>query len=200
MIDIIDMIDSIHKLPIVIVATARSGSTSLGLALARHYKVQWLNEPYHFPDTAHQLSAHHVNKIPYVTKFLIHQLPALEIHQTILNSDCFKIKLLRNNLVDQIVSLYIGEQTNNWSQQELSIPDYTVALDSQSMFRTVFNVCYNNKKLENLKINFDLELSYENLNFKETSEKIKFKTSPPTNINDIIELATEQLNKFDIKI
>ena len=194
------MIDSIHKLPIVIVATARSGSTSLGLALARHYKVQWLNEPYHFPDTAHQLSDHHVNKIPYVTKFLIHQLPALEIHQTILNSDCFKIKLLRNNLVDQIVSLYIGEQTNNWSQQELSIPDYTVALDSQSMFRTVFNVCYNNKKLENLKINFDLELSYENLNFKETSEKIKFKTSPPTNINDIIELATEQLNKFDIKI
>jgi hypothetical protein len=199
----IDIINSIHKLPIVIVATPRSGSSWLGKRLAKHYNVDWLCEPWNSKENCIKLEQNYIDSTPYVTKFLIHQLPALEMHQTILNSDCFKIKLSRNNLIDQVVSLYIARKREIWSQPVKSISEYIVPVDLADMSICIAHLIYYTKMLNDCEIKFDLELSYEMLDFEECSDNTNFKTSQPTNIGDIYKLASNLIvmhNKYNLTL
>jgi hypothetical protein len=185
-----NIIDSIHKLPIVIVATPRSGSSWLGKRLARHYSVDWLYEPWNSKENCIKLEQNYIDSIPYVTKFLIHDLSKLDIHQKVLNSNCFKIKLMRNNLLDQAVSLYIARKRNIWRQPVKSISEYIVPVDPADMSICIGRLMYYTKMLNDCEIKFDLELSYEMLDFEECSDNAHFKTSQPTNIDDIYKLAS----------
>ena len=184
------VINSINKLPIVIVANYRTGSSALGQYLAKYHNVDWLPEPYHHPDNASKLQQNYINNTGYVTKFIVDQIPNLEIHQKVLSSDCFKIRLVRDNLAEQVASYYIASSLNKWRQHEPVVPEYSIPLNIDKMSSLAKIIIDNNALLKNLDIKFDLDLSYENLNFNPAVKHFfSYKTTLPTNIIEIIELA-----------
>jgi LPS sulfotransferase NodH len=185
------ILDTINRLPIIIVANYRTGSSALGRHLAERHAVDWIAEPYHFPERRTRLQQHCANNTPYVAKIIVDQLLELDVHQTALHSQCFKIRLIRDNLVEQVVSYYIASQKNQWRQAVPIIPSYEVPVDVATMELVANKIISNNVLLRNLPIKFDLDLSYEALNFDELPQKANYKTTQPTNRDTIVELAKQ---------
>lgn len=187
------MIDNISQLPIVIVANYRTGSSSLGRYLAQRFSVDWLPEPFHDLERRIKLQQCHSNNTKYVTKFIVDQIPEYAIHQTILESDCFKIRLSRQNLLQQVASYYIAFQRNLWKQEATLQKPYTVTLDHAKMQYAVDKIVNNNLLLKNLDIKFDLDLVYEDLDFSQVTQPINQKTTQPVNIDQVLELAQQTI-------
>ena len=183
------MINSINRLPVVIVANYRTGSSELGQQLAKQHNVPWIPEPYHFPEHQARLTDYYHNNKNYVAKFIVDQLPHLSIHQQVLETSCFKIRLTRDNKLEQLVSYYIATQSNTWRQTKPTIPEYQVDINAQVMQDLATTLYNNDKLLSESDIEFDITCSYESLKLDQIKQTTLFKTTRPNNINQVIQLA-----------
>jgi hypothetical protein len=188
-----------NKRPIVIVASARSGSSAFASYVGRMHKIKIWSEPSFNIEGLESfkkwLKAENTN---YVLKIITYQLVDNELFQTILKTDCYKIKLTRSNKVEQIASHYIGHCTDIWNAPDKYArgTEYTVPVDL-TLINSIINVVVTNDKLfDSFDIKFDETLTYEEListiNLDNTGV---VKIIPPTNYNEIKRVIEEEYAK-----
>ena len=177
------MIQNITKWPVVILANYRSGSTELGYQIARTYGVDYYPEPIRQIDNTIETISKRLdlgdNK--FVVKFMPDQLDQNPIHKRLLDIESFKIKITRDNIVEQSTSYYIAKMTDNWAQTVDSIPDYYVENNKEVMEKVICVLLQNNHSLDNLPIVYDAIVKYEDLDFSKLTKVVNRKTTPPSN-------------------
>jgi hypothetical protein len=196
----------VTKWPVIIIATPRSGSTELAFQLWKEYNLK--RYPTEFQNIYSDSSIDHltetikcfpepnkddshydfVNTInsgnsDYIAKFMVDQIGNYSPLDKLLESDCFKIRLLRENLEDQIVSLYIARVRNNWHQFSVDVAEYEVPVDVTLLRECIVNIKFVDTQLRNAQIDFDVTVTYETMKFGESVDC--FKITPPTNVNKI---------------
>jgi len=183
--------------PVIIVANYRTKSTALLNSIGHMYKVKKYGEPGapHLPDRKKKFLNHfYSGDKNYVVKTMADQLKNLHELMTLLQSDCFKIKLTRKDILEQIVSHYISSMTKTWVQHIPTRDSYTVGIDYELINKSINYILYNNKELENIKIQFDIITTFEELGDNIPCTRI-YKTTRPKNYNlikKIIERVYEQ--------
>lgn len=186
------MIEQITRWPVLIVSNYRSGSTALLGSLENNPVYSVYGEPRIIPGairTDKFLQKYHKGEKNYIVKTIIDQIPDMPELQYLLNSDCFKIRLIRDNLVDQVTSYYVSLKTEVWNiESEIDNLSRTVEIDDRIIHFAIETICKNEIDLRNLNIKFDLELVYEDLGtmYNIATGQLKFiRLIPPENINEI---------------
>ena len=106
--------------------------------------------------------------------------------KSMIHSDrCYKIKIIRNNIVEQIASFYIYKNRNVWSYTDNNVDDYQYTLDIpiniEEMNNCIKWIIYQNNIIKNLKT--ELTLFYED--FSEVNSIFK-KTPRPSNYDVLL--------------
>jgi len=175
----------ITKFPIIIFSNYRTGSTALGHYLSKKTGLEYVNEPiYRKIDFDALMSYRNSGNKNYILNFMADHAEQDNFYKTILEEDSFKIKLKRQNKIDQISSYYIAAMTNTWITEKSNIiNDYSVQLDKDVLRQSFRRILHNDMLIDSCKVNFDLSLTYEELGFL---EGIHLKlTVPPKNINAV---------------
>lgn len=195
------------KWPVVIIATPRSGSTEFAFQLWKKFNSVSYPEEFknatttesfdHLPNTIscfiepnknekdyeqlmQKVSAGDTN---YIVKFMASSVGNDELLDRILGTDCFKIKLDRSSLEDQIISLYIATVAGRWDQHTADADDFTVPINVQEAHKCANIMKRQRTQLQSLAINFDADFIYEELDFAAPVDC--FKNKQPTNIEAI---------------
>jgi hypothetical protein len=183
---------NISKFPVLIISNYRTGSSALSDWIGRNYTIPSIGEPIHWPDKMLALTSMiKNNNLQFCCKFHIDQIQPGDIHSQLLEMNSYKIKITRNDLVAQITSYYIASVRNIWKQDTANIPTYVLPVDLELISRLTKIIIDNNEKLNNSNIDFDLEIRHEDLNF---TLPLRFKTTPPANINEITSAVTLSIN------
>lgn len=186
-----------------IVANYRTGSSALASSIGRnlniakgtgdisiseHLKAPVFTEPHYRPNDMIIFKDYLANNNNlFVLKVIVDQLDTVEEYKSVLNRDCFKIKLYRENKIDQIVSYYIATITKTWSHK-INTPQqqYFVTLDEHVAKYAVDQILFNDRLLDQLPTKFDITTTYEQLGIIENTELVK--TMQPTNIQRITKM------------
>ena len=198
----------ISKWPVIIVANYRSGSTVYATHLSNLYDVPYYLEPWHTPETRGKKWGPHVNGVKqdfydhyhskdskYILKFMPDQINKLTPYSALLNSNCFKIKLYRQDEIASIVSSYISFMRGKWWTTSNEITkNYSLEINDDVIIRSIYMITRNNFCLHNLNINYDKVITYESLGTISKTEYVK--THMPDNIVDICNRVTEIYNNL----
>ena len=189
------MIDiNVTKFPIVIVANFRTGSTALGQYLSNKYKLPFFSEPFHneniglFDDHKKKYMALTLNSInnQFVVKFMPSQISDFNNYEDIFYNDGFKIRLNRNDKVDQIVSLYIAEKRDKFFKLKNEFKEkYEIPVDINHMYVVAKVIIRNDFLLKVLPCKYDIDLIYEDLGTIENTDHVL--TDQPDNIEELRE-------------
>ena len=175
------------KWPIVILTNYRTGSNTLGYALAEQYSAKYFEEPSQDPTRLVDFKQFYYERgqdQKYIIKFMIDQLDDLDVYQELLATDCHKIRLLRLNEVEQCVSYYVAMRRQLWKQETPVIDaPYSVDINLRTMSWTTCAILQNNADLRASELKFDEDLIYEELSLPK--EPRFFKTTQPENIDEI---------------
>lgn len=184
------MID-IDRWPALIYTNYRSGSTELGIQLAKNHGVKFYSEPYgrknaegYDVEKLADFIRSYYTEEKYIVKFMPDQLRGMKEYQQLFKGNCFKIRLQRSSELDQIVSFYIAMQTLNWRQVNPQ-DTYTVPIDDLVIKNSIGIVIGNNNMLKYSSVKFDLDLDYEEI--KTLYPDSSTKTTQPENIEEIRE-------------
>ena len=189
-----------NKRPIVIIASTRSGSTAFASYIGEMHKIKiWMEPSFNiegFEAFKRWLKAENAD---YVLKIIAHQLVNNEVFQTILENNCYKIKLTRANKIDHIVSQYIAHSTWIWNSGDKYARgiEYTVDIDNDLIKDTIKQVIDNDRIFDNLDINFDETHTYEELiNTVNLDSTGMVKIKPPINYDEIKAVIEEEYAKY----
>lgn len=187
----------ITRWPVVIYANYRSGSNVLGKSLAAEHGAKWHPEPIKdITRCTSFLNQYHSNDRRYIVKFMPDQKDKIKETKDILNSDCFKIRLIRKDEFEQIVSYYIASCRDQWVQDTSTVEEYTMGIDYNMLDFVIDTIKKNNKKLHEDQTIFDYTLFYEDLSFEDNSSRI-FKTTPPKNIDSLRSIIKRIYDKYE---
>jgi LPS sulfotransferase NodH len=180
--------------PVVIYANYRTGSTALGYWLAQKYNCKYFNEPIYRKPVFDEFTEHYKSgNTQYVIKFMGDHILEDDLYKNLLTTDAFKIRLYRENKVEQIASYYVSAVTKRWrTTAEDNIEDYNLPLDTDMLKESIRRITYNDQLLDESTINFDLTCSYESLGFLDDVHLTL--TKQPTNIKTIHSLTRSLLN------
>jgi len=188
---------NITKWPVIIVANYRTGSTVFAQHLAKINNVPVYLEPWQHINAQTSEFNEHIHWLKkdfydhyksgntmYVLKVMPDQIHKDTPYEKILASDSFKIKLHRENEIDNIISQYISNMRQKWvTEKNEPYYRYTLPIDYNVLLAAITSVTRGNFYLNNLNYEFDQDLSYESLG--EIKSSIFEKTRPPENINEI---------------
>lgn len=188
-----------NKRPIVIVASTRSGSTAFASYIGKMHKIKIWMEPSFttegFEAFERWLKAKNTD---YVLKIISYQIANNEVYKTILEDDCYKIKLTRSNKIEQIASHYIGHSTWIWNSHDRYArgEQYTVPVDMKLVNDVIKTVIFNDNIFNNLDIKFDETHTYEELISTMNLDSTGIvKIIPPTNYNEIKAVIAKEYDK-----
>jgi hypothetical protein len=126
------MIDfEITKLPIIIIATPRTGSTAFADHLASKYpNLKLWKEPDNNPKELSDFLDYAKNNNNYILKILTNNIIKYQnwFREKIFNETCYIIKLKRRSLVEQVASFYIAMIRNIWAYHEKNIDKCKIGL------------------------------------------------------------------------
>jgi hypothetical protein len=189
-----------NKRPVVIIASTRSGSSAFAWYFGRIHGLKIWTEPNNsvgeFEAFKRWLAT---EKTDYVLKIIAHQLVNNEVYKTILEDDCYKIKLTRSNKIEQIASHYIAHSTWIWNSPDQYARGvaYTVDIDAALVNSTIKDIINNDRIFDNLDIKFDETHTYEELiNTVNLDSTGMVKIMPPTNYNEIRAVIKEEYEKY----
>lgn len=181
---------TISKWPVVIFASPRTGSTVLGEHIANTHNTLYYNEPNMRPDEMKKFVCNFELDNNFVLKIMAEMLGndqyPKHIMEKILSNKCFKIKLNRKNIVEQIASFYTCRNRKTWVYDEINHKHWNntyIDINHAEIEHSIKWVTYQNKLLD--KVIADISLCYEDLPTIESTFK---KTPRPTNYNELIGL------------
>lgn len=188
----------IDKFPIIILSSPRTGSNLLANVLSNNYPDLKL---FLEPDETKNMQSfidYATSNNQYILKLHLKQLYKFPkfINNTIFSNNAFLIRVRRRSIIDQIVSTYIELSRGVWyynldtlekyKDEKILINTTTINIDIQSTKN------YNNV-IDTLKINYDLDLYYEDLVEEFGSASTTFITPKPINIDEIYWAIQNQL-------
>ena len=189
------MIISTNKLPIVIVANYRTGSSALAKHLANTLNITGLVEPHYKTDKWKEfINCISNNSKSFVLKFIAEQSIEIKEYKNILEHDCCKIRLYREDKLEQIVSYYIATVTDVWFQNTSSVVPVVIPYDEEKAKYAISRILYNDIILNKLTMDFDYTLTYEELGFIESTDLVK--TTQPVNMNRIKQFIGKIYNEY----
>jgi hypothetical protein len=174
-----------NKFPVVVIANYRTGSSALARNLSNKLNIPGYVEPHWAP---HDWSAFtnclaNENNL-FVLKFIAEQADEFAEYKAMFSKDCFKIRLYREDKIEQIVSYYIASVTETWFRQRGDEENkYFLPFDESKAINAINRILHNDAILDHLSVQFDVTTSYEKLGFIENTTLVK--TIPPTNIRSI---------------
>jgi len=190
---------NITRFPVIILSSPRTGSTILAHDIQEELNkqgksFQMFNEP--ITGSQHDSFLSCKNK-DYILKIHANDLIKYPTHilDMIKDRSCFLIRMRRRNIQDQILSWCIARQTNGWGyynpfgiEQNLLDSNKTLIVSRDQIIKDVHIIKKSNNELDEINVKFDLDLFYEDLNFKSTH---MIKASKPNNHEKIREVIKE---------
>jgi hypothetical protein len=189
---------NINKFPIIILSSPRTGSTFLANMLSKSYPdLKLFLEP---DETDSMLDFSKYSNInnQYILKFhsrTLFKFPE-HINQKIFSNDAFLIRLRRRNIIDQISSLYIELYRNIWNYNLKTVEIYKdekIIIDNNIINKAIHNTKMYNHSIDTLKINYNLDLYYEDLIEEFGNLSFTYVTPKPINHNEIYQAIQNQL-------
>lgn len=187
-----------NKKSILLLANFRTGSSNYSYKLATDNSMYWLPEP-HLESSQLELLGNLINNNePFVVKFMPEHIYLNNHYQSIITSNCYKIKLTRESILDQIVSHYIALMTSIWNSRNKFARGeiYIVDIVRDKIKEAIDTIIKNNKMFDNLNIKFDKEITYEQLLNNNLLWNNFAKIVPPTNINLIKKVIEKEYDKY----
>lgn len=189
----------INKRPIVVLSAPRTGSTAL-TAYIRKMSNDSSIQAFYEPDAVggrmnEFLQVYNSDSKNFIVKTHLMNIERYspEIANFFTTSDSvFRIRIQRKDLIKQIVSYYIAvSRGNKWHYRnvnELDIVD-NISIDNSMLQNHVKHIIRGNKILKESKINFDLNLFYEDL---PEMNNLSFYINPkPVNYQEIFDAVTK---------
>jgi len=181
---------TVKQRPIVIIANYRTSSSALSEHIAKKYEIpNRFSEPMQW-HAAYLTFSEFIdsNSTDFVLKIIADQMDDCRYYREILSRDCYKIRLLKRDIPEQIASYYVAHKTRKWWQLTDEEREPRVIRSVRSnLLRAMNIILHNNALLEESNIQFDETLYAEDLPFMEVS---KYKVSTkPTNYNAIYDAA-----------
>ena len=175
------MID-VSRFPVVIVASPRTGSTALLKYLANKYSVFGFGEifmnthdlinknkrTYDEILTQRKMYFEYVksNRIDYVLKLMPKEINHFSKYEKLLQSNCFKIRLTRRSLTDQVASMYVAEKTKIFHTYATDqTKEYEIKINKIELINCIEHISNTNYLVKNIKCDYDILLDYEDLGF-----------------------------------
>ena len=171
---------TVKQRPIVIIANYRTSSSALSEHIAIHYGLTRFAEPMQWHARYTEFDSYmNQNKTDFVLKIIAEQMDDCRYYREILARDCYKIRLLKRNVPEQIASHYLAKKTRRWSQliDEERNNDYIIRTVRSQLLSSMNTILHNNALLEESTIQFDETIYAEDLPFLEVS-KYKISTKP----------------------
>lgn len=172
---------------ILLLANYRTGSSDYCDTLSKINNATFLPEPHLYEEKYRLLKKIVFAGEPFVVKFMPDQIAEHPIYVKILNSNCYKIKLTRENKIDQITSYYIAYMTKIWNSTDVLArgENYTVEISHEKIIKAIDMISKNDSIFNTLDIKFDEELTYEHLVDNNLLGRRLVKILEPSNISDI---------------
>lgn len=173
------------NLPILLLANYRTGSSALVKILGFKYNLPVFSEPHIWEDRLLDLRTRlrqRDNK--FIIKFMPDYIDEIYEYKTIYNSDCYKIKLTRQDKVAQVTSYYIARMTNIWNDYgagKHEVP-YTVPIEENTILESIDRITTVDNFLSSTKTKFDECLTYEELDLADATIH---KLMSPENYNEL---------------
>ena len=181
---------NISKWPVIIFASPRTGSTILGEHIANIHNALYYNEPNMRPEEMKTFLNNFTLDNKFVVKLMAEMLGNDQypnhIMKKMLSNECFKIKLTRKNIVEQIASFYTSRNRKTWVYDETNYNQWNntcIDINYPEIEHSIKWVSYQNKLLD--KVVADISLSYEDLPTIESTFK---KTPKPTNYPLLVDI------------
>lgn len=186
-----DMIlSNVSKLPIILIAPPRSGSSVICAQIARE-----LNLP-HYNDITYADDSTEVEKCfsyikdsnNYVMKFHafdMHKYPEWLINK-IKSRETYNVKVERKDFINHVASVYIAEVRNLYHYDQVNIENYydTITLRHPKMWNCISRLKKYIQELDNLDVVFDQVVAYEDYQY---DNDVCIKTPLPVNYREILE-------------
>lgn len=181
----------ITKWPAIIVANYRTGSSALTHKLALDNQVTAFVEPSITNKRQQQFIDFYNQSKSYVVKFMPDQVDTFNYYQTLLDSDCYKIKLFRKNKVEQIASYYLASVKDKWfTTRYEEETDYFIPIINDKIDYSIDKILSVDKLLETV-VNVDHTLYFEDLTvFEDVDRKPSLK---PKNIERLYDLIKSRI-------
>ena len=177
------MIDfQIDRFPIVILCSPRTGSTALLFHLANKYNLTIFGEifmgikdimhssPKIREDTLNGRKEYFnlikKNDQNFILKLMPKEINAFSSYDNLLKSDCYKIRLTRNSVIDQIASLYIAHQRKKLHTYDDEVQNqYDVKIEKMEIIDCIESITHSNFLCKELPYVYDMNVAYEDLKF-----------------------------------
>ena len=207
----------INKLPVVIIASPRTGSSALVYHISNTYNLSRITEPYMITSDFLKLSKesqywnlYHRKKLSthlknandkFVVKLMLNEITIFSPYESILQKDCFKIKLTRSSIIEQIASAYIADMIKkNHSYDNETFDDFIVKIDTLKLINTIEAITNTNFIINNLNLEYDLDLRYEDLGLIENTMDSEGKSlvvnKKPNNYDEILSTIKKLISTF----
>lgn len=183
--------------PVLIFTSYRTGSTALCDTISTQLNRRNFDEAYHptlFPERHKDYMEYKKDHSDFVFKIMPDQITE-ENKQDIseMFERCYKIKLVRHNIIAQIASWYVSMVTDFWHQTEDNKMNVNqVPISEEFMLICCNRILWNNQIVANLPDEgFDIEIVYESFD-----GGIESKYQPrnrPDNYDEILQLVEKTL-------
>lgn len=180
----------IDSSPIAIIANYRTGSSVLCRSIAVENNLAPFTEPHIDEERRSNFLNHIDNK--FVVKFMLDQVDGFVPYQQILKSNCFKIKITRQDKISQIASYYIALMRDVWKTHISDVTNpYFLSVDLDKIDESIDRILTADKLLNDTDLKFDMTLTYEELGFVPNTQRKK--TVQPKNLERIKSVIKDRL-------
>lgn len=196
---------NITKFPAVVFSSPRSGCTALANYLSFKNDLMFFNENVNskFVEYA-STNSNYLLKVmmEYVIdgRFSEKDLPRW-LKDYLLSDNVFKIRISRNNLIDQVASKYVARERDQYMYHRNSVELYRsyehfpVNINMPLLINDLRDMRKCNIGLKYYNTKYDLDLIYENLPYFEEAECVK--SLLPTNYNELKQEIANNLNRYN---
>lgn len=165
----ITSLSEVNKFPVVLIGPPRSGSSVVCRQIAKDLNLPFFSDITYSSDktTLLEFLKFIETTEKYVVKCHIEDLPKYPkvFVDKVYNNESYNCKIIRNNHVEQLASIWLAEIRNTYTYSESTLDKYknqNVKLFKIQLLRCLKRMNDWNSELENAKISFDKTIVYEN--------------------------------------
>ena len=157
-----------HK-PVLIYTSYRTGSTALCDTIASQLNRKNFDEAYHptlFPERHREYMHYKKTNTDFVLKIMPDQITEANKDDIgTMFEQCYRIRLVRQDIVAQIASWYVSMVTDFWHQTEhKQMAVDTVPINEEFMLSCCHRILWNNDQVASFPAEaFDANITYENI-------------------------------------
>lgn len=181
----------ITRWPALILANYRTSSSALCYGIALENSIKSFVEPTITQERSQEFLEYYKINDQYIVKFMPDQVNQFVPYQELLASDCYKIKLTRNNKALQIASHYIASVRNKWwttSKEEQT--NYFIPIITEQINQSIERIQLVDSMLDSYS-GFDIEVTSEDIGIIDEIDRAH--SRKPSNFEHLINIIKERL-------